>query len=991
MITVVFSENENVKNYITGLWQWDYGQVLRIQGLNLLTAVEIHFSLQEHRGEAVTRIGTTKDGVTDVVIPDSMLENEDTEMDYNIYVFIYLTDEGSGETEKKITLKVKSRPRPEAFDTPEDAELFREAIKEVNNAADRAETAEPEAEKHASAASENAAKIAEDREKVEEMIATVSDIEQQVETVRNAAESAENSARAAEESKEGVAESANDARKSAQEAAKSEGNARQHAEKTEADKNKTSEDRAEVERLVGTVAGIAEQVQSVKEYKDQAQAAATNAMLSERDAEAAKEAALQAQAGAESAEDAARQYAADTQADKEETERLATRVSEDKASVEQTAQNFEGTVQRAVEDVNTAGTEQINAVQEAGTQAVEQISTAKNEAVKTVEDKGAEQVQAVEEKGQEVLNSFPDIPDMDAKLDKQQGAENAGKFLIVGEDGNVALGEVQPGSNVEVDATLTKDGEAADARATGDKILQYAIKNTVSGEGLIRIEDSANEKLLDLKMQGKTEQATFAGVNKFNQEEATKATNWTTKNVSNRYMELPFELGKSYTVNMKENNRNAIKNIIPELETDTITLCVGSAPGQTQYNKSINYLTPVTFTAGKPGTYLTIADFGRKSTTDALLEKIFSEIYVNLQIQEGTTALPYEPYVGGKPTPNPENPKEIVSAGRKNEETGEYEADVKLTGRNLINEEEFFNSSNWKNYSYEMKLRSNTKYVFSRKDNAGFGSSIFFKIDGTVEGTASQIINSNSVTMNKKQVVFTTKETGIVKFLLSGISEDKLREYIGYAKLEEGEVATEYEEYKEQLVTLVSDRLITKFDKLEKRDGVWGWVYKTGMLNLADAKNWSINDDGYTDNLTHRVYTEIQDAVRNSKAFCNKLYPFAAGDITNIKVADYECFNISNGRYLQMKLLKERGTTVDELKAFFAESDIYVMYESVEEEFVHLSQEEQELLNNLYTYYPTTIISNSEDCEMQMIYAADTTTYVNNKIAEIAEVALKGV
>ena len=67
------------------------------------------------------------------------------------------------------------------------------------------------------------------------------------------------------------------------------------------------------------------------------------------------------------------------------------------------------------------------------------------------------------------------------------------------------------------------------------------------------------------------------------------------------------------------------------------------------------------------------------------------------------------------------------------------------------------------------------------------------------------------------------------------------------------------------------------------------------------------------------------------------------------------------------------------------------MYESVEEEFVHLSQEEQELLNNLYTYYPTTIISNSEDCEMQMIYAADTTTYVNNKIAEIAEVALKGV
>lgn len=55
---------------VKGIWQWDYGQILRIQGLNLPTAVEIHFSLDEHGGEAVRRIGVTKDGVTDVPIPD---------------------------------------------------------------------------------------------------------------------------------------------------------------------------------------------------------------------------------------------------------------------------------------------------------------------------------------------------------------------------------------------------------------------------------------------------------------------------------------------------------------------------------------------------------------------------------------------------------------------------------------------------------------------------------------------------------------------------------------------------------------------------------------------------------------------------------------------------------------------------------------------------------------------------------------------------------
>lgn len=139
----------NVLNTYTtasGLWKYDYGQILRIQGLALPTAVEIHFSKQEKGGESVTRIGTTKDGVTDVVIPDSMLENRDTTADYKIYAFIYFTDSESGQTEYKISMSVKSRPKPEQFEKPEDAELFREAIAEVNKSADSALQSKKEAE-----------------------------------------------------------------------------------------------------------------------------------------------------------------------------------------------------------------------------------------------------------------------------------------------------------------------------------------------------------------------------------------------------------------------------------------------------------------------------------------------------------------------------------------------------------------------------------------------------------------------------------------------------------------------------------------------------------------------------------------------------------------------------------------------------------------------------------------------------------------------------
>ena len=141
MVTAIF-KNEERCTYAHGLWQWDFGQVLRIQGLRLPTAVEIHFSLQPVGGESESRIGITKDCVTDVVIPDTMLENEGIIQNYEIYAFIYLTDENSGQTEYKITMNVKARPKPKPYDTPEEAELFREAIATVNDAAERAETAE---------------------------------------------------------------------------------------------------------------------------------------------------------------------------------------------------------------------------------------------------------------------------------------------------------------------------------------------------------------------------------------------------------------------------------------------------------------------------------------------------------------------------------------------------------------------------------------------------------------------------------------------------------------------------------------------------------------------------------------------------------------------------------------------------------------------------------------------------------------------------------
>lgn len=332
------------------LWQYNYGQVLRIQGGNLQKAQEIQFALEETGGDSLTRIGITQDGVTDVVIPDTMLENNDSEVDYPVYVFIYNRDETSGETVDKFVLNVLSRSKPEHTGGSDDGDAFGKVIEEVNSAAERAESAEKQAG--------------------------------------------------------------------------------EYAEQTKADAIKTGEDRTAIAEMVESVSGIGEQVQAVKEYKDQAQTAATNALLSEQKSEQAKEAALQAQARAESAEGKAEQHALEVAGDKAEVERLATQVRQDKSSAEQTVQEFGSTVQQAEQSINTAKTK-----------AVEAVNATKSDAVKAVQTEGTKQTEAVQAKGQEVINSIPQDfqTQMATKLDKQQGTENAGKLLGVGTDGNVAL------------------------------------------------------------------------------------------------------------------------------------------------------------------------------------------------------------------------------------------------------------------------------------------------------------------------------------------------------------------------------------------------------------------------------------------------------------------------------------------------------------------------------------------------------------------------
>ena len=555
MITAVFTDNDDYARAY-GLWQWDYGQELRIQGLHLPTAVEIHFALQETGGEAITRVGTTKDGVTTVTIPDSMLEGNSTvwtaDKAYNIYAWVYLSDKSSGETIKRITMQVKSRPKPEAFEAPGDGEIFHEAIEAVNDAAKRAEEAGDKAVSAADEAKAAATQTAEHLQAVQKL-----------------------------------------------------------SEQVEINADTVAQDKQ-------TVAGMLSQTQQ----------AASDAALSAQEAKLSETAAVQAQAGAEAAEDGARQYAEETGADRQAVandrqavSQMREAVAADRQAVEQTAAQFGQTAQDALTAIGQAqstavgaveveGQKQTTAVQEAGTQAVNEVTEAKTTAVQAVTTEGDKQTKRVEDAAAGIVADREQI--------NQNKTDIAG--LVEG------MTDLAPAIlNTASGSVITADDAAEGRPFWGIRVFGRTEQVRTTGAQLLDLSDKI----------GKTE--TKNGVTYIINDDQSITVSGKTGDYTSFYIkDMALKAGTYF---LKNESRDKNKKIFIQLIGDRIK------EGVFTLDKDVSNI----------GVYFVFNVFG--GTVN-----IFNDT-VTTMLNEGSTALPWEPYTGGKPSPSPEYQQEIVSAG----------------------------------------------------------------------------------------------------------------------------------------------------------------------------------------------------------------------------------------------------------------------------------------------------------------------------------------
>ena len=108
------------------LYQYDYGQKVRIFGLNLPAHYEVHFSNYE-RGDATTVLASSNE----FDIPDIYLQSG-----RDVYVWIYLhAGNNDGETEYQITIPVIKRAKPtDEEPTSEEQSIIDQTIIALNAA-----------------------------------------------------------------------------------------------------------------------------------------------------------------------------------------------------------------------------------------------------------------------------------------------------------------------------------------------------------------------------------------------------------------------------------------------------------------------------------------------------------------------------------------------------------------------------------------------------------------------------------------------------------------------------------------------------------------------------------------------------------------------------------------------------------------------------------------------------------------------------------------
>lgn len=461
----------------------------------------------------------------------------------------------------------------------------------------------------------------------------------------------------------------------------------------------------------------------------------------------------------------------------------------------------------------------------------------------------------------------------------------------------------------------------------------------LEGTGMLVLPNSLDAPLERLELGGKTEQVQTTGKNLFDEKLLLDfdSENYDKTQSGSGLYYYKFPVNGTVTASTKNANKNGeylTVGIKPD-GSDKTWLSHGSA-AISKYK---------TLTPEDGNIYLGVNNS---------LERVKSMIQNTggIIINEGSAAKPYEPYTGGKPSPSQEYQQEVKNTGKLNADTQKYEVGVKVTGKNLFDREKAKDVSNWISIEgdgylkFPIRAKKGSMITFSYEEKLTEGKKFYLGIAKKETGSVIAWLHHDvilSVSNSKYTIV---SEEGYVYLMCNKNAIQNFLDAIQTLQVEISQTQTEYEPYKEQTLTLTSDRPITKWDRLVEQGGQIGWLYKHRVVNdlsalVKDTEPIYGNDGG------KYFSVSLQNASLNYDR--SKIYS---------EVGVYGKDNKIH--YIPQPMMANAIIHVSDTDTIMTAKEhmhYKVVYETVDSEFIPLSQDQQDAIRALKTYYPTTVIT----------------------------------
>jgi hypothetical protein len=320
-----------------------------------------------------------------------------------------------------------------------------------------------------------------------------------------------------------------------------------------------------------------------------------------------------------------------------------------------------------------------------------------------------------------------------------------------------------------------------------------------------------------------------------------------------------------------------------------------------------------------------------KARLDRDIEKA-KQVYVNVKGSHISTdsSVGYlkDVEILGNTIQSASNLADIRSVGDTVEGQELYEIPVVSCGKNLFNDKlelgalkttdgESADNGSMKRTASYVKVKPNTKYVI--QFSAGESKCNVFTYD-----------------KNKKFISY----IGYVNSFTTDSNTNFIRFYNSYAndlsiniQLEEGTVATPYEPYIEDKLTILSPVQLEKVgdvaDRIIEKDGVWGVEKNVDNIVFNGSEQWQYNS------ATKEFYLTKSNYIYNSFNGCISdkfVYGETGGSYNNV---------IKLGNAIFVTLRKDDITNLDDFKVWLQNNNVLVMFITPQPQFIPLPHDQQ--------------------------------------------------